>query len=57
MFPSDLGSSSFLEKLFFWDNYHKKDKDGVIYFFTMKRVKRLKARDHSLLSTCLEFVK
>ncbi len=56
MFSPDLIASLFLEDLFFWDNYHKQEKDGVGYFFTMKRVNRLKARYHSLLLTWLEFV-
>ncbi len=56
MFSSDLMASLLLEDLFFSDNYHKQEKDGVGHFFTMKRVNRLNARHHSLLLTWLEFV-
>ena len=53
---SDLGSSLFLEDIFHWDNFQKRESDGGGHFFSMKRVKRMKAKHRSLLLTCLDFV-
>jgi hypothetical protein len=49
MYCSDLGSSLFLEDIFFWDNFQKRAKDGVGHLFTLKRVKRLKLKHRPLL--------
>ena len=56
MYSSDLGSSLFLEDIFFWYIFRKQPEDGVGHFFSMRRVKRLKATHHSLLLTWLKFV-
>ena len=53
---SDLGSSQFVEDILFWDTYNKYPKDGVEHYFSLKRVKRLKANHHVLLLDWLEFV-
>jgi hypothetical protein len=41
LYSSDLDSSSFMEDIFYWDQFHKQDKDGVGHSFVLKRVKRL----------------
>jgi hypothetical protein len=56
LYSSDLGSSLFLEDIFYWDNFRKQAKDGVGHFFSLKRVKRLKSTHRSLLLDWLEFI-
>jgi hypothetical protein len=55
MYSSDLGSSLFLEDIFFWDIFHKQEKVDIGHFFLLKRVKRLKSYHHSLLIDWLDF--
>ena len=56
VYESDLGSSLFLEDIFHWDNFRKREKDGGGHFFSMKRVKRMKDKHRSLLLSWLDFV-
>ena len=56
MYSSDLGSSAFLEDVFYWDNFQKKRNDGVAHLFTLKRVKKLKLNHRSLLLEWIEYV-
>jgi hypothetical protein len=49
LYSSDLGSSLFLEDIFYWDTFRKQTKDGVGHLFSLKRVKRLKTTHRSLL--------
>lgn len=56
IYSSDLGSSAFLEDVFYWDNFHKRIKDNVEHLFSLKRVKRLKIKHRSLLLDWLEFI-
>ncbi len=56
IYSSDLGSSLFLEDLFFWDKFQKIKNDGVGHLFNLKRVKRLKLKHRSLLLDWLLFL-
>ena len=56
IFSSDLGSSLFVEDIFFWATSSKQPKDEVDRYFSLRRVKRLKAKHHELLLDWLEFV-
>jgi hypothetical protein len=56
MYTSDLGSSSFLEGIFFWDHFHKKKNDGVGHFFNLKTVKKLKLKQRSVLLDWINFI-
>ena len=54
LYTSDVGSSLFLEDILHCDGFWKKEKDGVRYFFSMKRVKKMKAKHNFLLLSWLE---
>ncbi len=56
IYSSDLGSSLFLEDIFFWDKFQKIKNDGVGHLFNLKRVKRLKLKHRSLLLDWLLFL-
>jgi hypothetical protein len=56
MYQSDLGSSLFLEDVFFWDGFRKRKKDSVGHFFRMNRVKKLRNRHETLLIKWINFV-
>jgi hypothetical protein len=55
MSSSDPGSSVFLQNIFFWDNFHKYKNDGVGHLFTLKRMKRLKLKNCTLLIEWLNY--
>ena len=56
IYTSDLGSSLFLNDVFFWDNYRKMPNDGVGHYFSMKRVKRLIANHEPLIIKWLDYI-
>jgi hypothetical protein len=56
MYTSDLGSSLFMEDLFYWNIFHKSKNDGVGHLFTLKRVKNLKSKHRTLLFDWLKFI-
>ncbi len=56
MYQSDIGSSLFLEDVFFWDGFRKRKEDAVGHFFRMNRVKKLRNRHETLLIKWINFV-
>jgi hypothetical protein len=56
IYSSDLGSSLFLEDIFFRDQFHKNKNDGVGHLFNLKRVKRMRLKHRSLLFDWLKFI-
>jgi hypothetical protein len=55
MYSTDLGSSLFLEDVFFWDNYSSEYSGNIGQYFRLKRVSKLKANHRSLLLRWLDF--
>ena len=56
MYSTDLGSSLFLEDLFFWDTFKREGSEGLGHYFCMKRVKNMKAKHQSQLLLWLDFI-
>ena len=56
IYKTDLGRSSFLEDIFYWDAFKKNDKDSLGHFFRLKRVKKLIKGHETLLIKWLKFV-
>ena len=56
IYQTDLGRSSFLEDIFYWDEFKKKDNDSLGHFFKQKRVKKLIKGHETLLIKWLKFI-
>ncbi len=56
IYATDLGSSLFLEDVFFWDNYRRESGVNVGHYFSMKRVKKMIANHQTQLLKWLEFI-
>jgi hypothetical protein len=49
IYKSDLGRSTFLEDIFYWDKFRKNKKDSLGHYFRQNRVKKLIKRHETLL--------
>ena len=56
MHVSDLGASLFYQDVFYWDGFVKRKQDNMGHFFRLRRVKKLRERQESLLIKWLDFV-
>jgi hypothetical protein len=56
IYSTDLGTSLFLEDVFFWDTYEREGIVGLGHYFSMKRVRRMKTNHQSQLLVWLDFV-
>ena len=56
IYKTDLGRSSFLEDIFYWDGFKKSEKDSLGHLFRQKRVKNLIKRHETLLIKWLNFI-
>jgi hypothetical protein len=56
IYKSDLGRSTFLEDVFYWDKFKKNKKDSLGHYFRQNRVKKLIKRHETLLIKWIQFV-